>query len=279
MTCSVRVPKSKHGGAYLMVLTATMLMLILVAIVLAVTAVSRRLTAFYSYNYGLYDLAVSGNEQALFLLEQEWESRINAAKLRALTQIVGEGTEISYNGGFRISPSYKAIFQTAFINGAMHDLQGIMNGIFPSDEIAFSWIVPRGQPPRTENHTWSIHNWDMSLSIETIEREINNFYRARTTLRPYGANDRFQIRTNIRRYTDGTHGVPVEVEATIIWRRTGYREVVLDAHTIFMLELIGVVFTPFEPAPGSIIFLDEFALTMVESWRSDISQRSDPWRS
>jgi len=270
------VSKNKHGGAYLMVLTATMLMLILVAIALTITAVSRRLTAFYAYKTGLYDLAVSGNEQVLFLLEQSWEPRSDAVKLRALLQIVSEDTVIYYNNGFRISSTYAANFQSAFIREAMAEMQTIMDSGFQRVTILFRWLQA---VQSNENLTWNIHSWDINLNIISAEQELSGFYRARTIMRPHGNNDRILLRTNVRKYVDGTHGVPAEVEASIIWHRTAYREIALDAHTIYMLEALGVDFIPFTPEPGDIIFLDEFTLTMIESWRSDISQRSDPWRS
>ncbi|MCL2361935.1 MAG: hypothetical protein FWC73_09005 [Defluviitaleaceae bacterium] len=256
------IPKSRRGGAYLMVLTATMLMLILVAIALTVTAVSRRLTSFYAYNAGLYDLAVSGNEQVLFLLRQELDSRSDAAKLRALIQIVGEGTIIFFDDGFRLAESYGPAFRTAFINEAMQELNSIIGNIIP-------------HTVQQETHTWRFLPWDLDLAVETEYSDMRSLYRARTIFRP-SASDRFLVRTNIRKIVDDVAGFPTEVEASIIWSNTGYREIALDAYTIFILESIGVYFVGV-PAPGSILFLDEFTLTMVESWRSDISQRRDPW--
>jgi len=62
--------KSRKGNAYIMVMIATMAMLTLISVVLLVTVSSRDTTARYSNFMGLYDLAIAGNEQVLFLLQQ-----------------------------------------------------------------------------------------------------------------------------------------------------------------------------------------------------------------
>jgi len=62
--------KSRKGNAYIMVMVATMAMLMLISVVLLVTVSSRQTTARYANFTGLYDLAIAGNEQALFLLQQ-----------------------------------------------------------------------------------------------------------------------------------------------------------------------------------------------------------------
>jgi len=53
-----------------MVMIATMAMLMLISAALLLTVSSIETTARYSHFMGLYDLAIAGNEQALFLLQQ-----------------------------------------------------------------------------------------------------------------------------------------------------------------------------------------------------------------
>jgi len=65
---------NKRGSAYVMVLIATMAMLMIIALVLTITASSRDTTARYIKLASQYDLAVSGNEQALFLLNRAFEN-------------------------------------------------------------------------------------------------------------------------------------------------------------------------------------------------------------
>jgi len=62
--------KSRKGNAYIMVVVATMAMLMFMYVVLQVTVSSRETTARYANFMGLHDLAIAGNEHALFLLQQ-----------------------------------------------------------------------------------------------------------------------------------------------------------------------------------------------------------------
>ena len=74
--------KSRQGGAYIMVLTVAMLLIALVLSVLTVTINSRRVTARYGYFFGLYDLAVAGNEQVFFILRRGLSVYREAANAR-----------------------------------------------------------------------------------------------------------------------------------------------------------------------------------------------------
>lgn len=72
-----------------MVVVASLAVLTLVLATLSITAASRNITSRYENFFGLYDIAVAGNEQALFSLQDgnvptqqqrdEWEFEINIA--------------------------------------------------------------------------------------------------------------------------------------------------------------------------------------------------------
>ena len=62
--------KARKGNAYIMVMVASMALLLLVSTALLITAGSRQMTARYPDFFGLYDLAVAGNERAVFLLNE-----------------------------------------------------------------------------------------------------------------------------------------------------------------------------------------------------------------
>jgi hypothetical protein len=62
--------KNERGNAYLFVIAASLLILMLVTAALLVTVSSRRITAPYPDFAGLYDMAVAGNEQALIFLRE-----------------------------------------------------------------------------------------------------------------------------------------------------------------------------------------------------------------
>ncbi|MCL1878350.1 MAG: hypothetical protein FWF80_05795 [Defluviitaleaceae bacterium] len=59
----------QKGSAYILVIVAAFVALSLVLTVLTVTATSRNITARYADFYGLYDVALAGNERAFHELE------------------------------------------------------------------------------------------------------------------------------------------------------------------------------------------------------------------
>ncbi|MCL2571433.1 MAG: hypothetical protein FWE11_03440 [Defluviitaleaceae bacterium] len=242
------IPKKRRGGAYIMVLTVTMLILMLAVIAVSVTAVSRRITSRYSDYMGLFDLAVAGNEQALFLLNQADSSSTEAMLLRALTRAAANAVLVfNYTDeGFRLDEFFKERFHDAFNHEAMIDIRPRLGTIF----------TPMASEYRI--------NWGLDSEIHLTDHIFIDSYRAITTVIP--GVDRFLVSTRIFRYIDDVPGFPTVVGASIIWSSIGYREIVLDAHTITMLESFGAIF-PTLPVPGMIIFLDEFMLTMVESLR------------
>ena len=63
--------KARKGNAYIMVMVATMAILLVVFTALTITISSRQMTGRYPDFYGLYDLAVAGNEHAIFLLNED----------------------------------------------------------------------------------------------------------------------------------------------------------------------------------------------------------------
>jgi len=76
--------KSRKGNAYIMVMIVTVTVFMLISIVLFITISSRQITARYGYYVGLYDLAVAGNEQVLFLLMQGIDA--NLTQINQLSQ-------------------------------------------------------------------------------------------------------------------------------------------------------------------------------------------------
>jgi len=231
------IRKNCRGGAYITVLVATMLILMLVAIVLSITAVSRRVTSRYSYFSGLFDLAVAGNEHALFLMRDIYHSNSVSALINTATngQIVFE----QGNHGLELDASSRARFRQTYINDATAQVRSGLNNEY--------------------RRTWSI-----DVEIETDNSIIEDSFRAVTTVIP--GSDRFAVNTSIHKYIGNMPSSPVLVGASIIWAENSLREIPLDAHTINILESLNAFF-PEPPYPGIIIFLDEFILTMVESLR------------
>ena len=258
------VPKSRRGGAYIMVLTVTMLLFTLVSVVLSVTTVSRRVTSYYHDHIGLYDLAIAGNEQALLLLRQYFDSSRRAAvSEQAWAQIKSEAHAgigfVVENGRLRLDTTTYERFKQFFAKEAMRSvITPALDDIFDYEEVRRTPSIPFGKVHRL--------TWSLDAAIDIGERIVTDSYRAYTDLRP--AVNQVYIHTNVRKYIGDVLSHWAIVEATLNWEAYGYRVILINAHTILELELAGVIF-PIRPMPGGglLLILDDFTLTMVESMR------------
>ena len=241
------IPKSRHGGAYIMVLAATMLMLLMVVLALSVTTLSRRTTARYSYYMGLYDLAVSGNGQALFLLRQivsdddiylnAWNRMLNSPDIPI--SLVNEAVGFSMDGP--TAERFGQIFH--------EEMRRAIGGAFARVRVGEYRLI-----------------WGLDATIEFDEITISDSYTAFTHL--FIRSDHFLVTTRIHRYINDEPSHYTLVEAAINWDTAGYREIGLDANTIASLMSQGAI-SSYMPvtAENMILFLDEFMFTMVESLR------------
>ena len=259
-------PKTRRGSAYITVLTVTMLIVMLAAVVLSVTAVSRRLSALYTRYVGLFDLAVAGNDQALFLLHQAHYLQRDDIHERALHRAIVEDTIVFeyYNGGLRLQAPQNNRHNPSYSNGQFKRIfnEEAVAGLRPLLASMFSFIG-------INNYQRS---WGIDATIATDDFDdfaITDSYRATTTLSACLVSlDRFNLNTRIHRYIGDNPGPSITVYASIVWTAVGRREIILDAYTILLLISRGVEF-PIPPITGVnlILFLDEFAPTMVESLR------------
>ena len=257
------ISKSRSGGAYITVITVTMLILLLAALVLSVTAVSRRLSARYSDYIGLFDLAVAGNEQVFFLLHQTFESQEEDIISRAWQRVKDDNiVGFEYRDGeLHLDSFLRTQFRGVFVEEAMSGLVAVLG-----DMLSRAYF---GSSPEYRLY------WGLDTTISADEFAITDSYRAVTTL--YAATNRFYMDTVIRRYIGNYPGFRTIVQSSIIWTDIGYKEIILDAYTIYALESDGAVF-PVIPNNGEklILFLDGFTPSMVESLRLD-TRRRDTW--
>ncbi|MCL1862604.1 MAG: hypothetical protein FWF78_03445 [Defluviitaleaceae bacterium] len=108
--------KSTHGGAYVIVVMSSLIILTLVLTALTVTVASRNITARYGYFYGMYDLAVYGNDLVFSMMQQTeyedlhfyfsnfshaWELGINIGDIR--DEFFANTTTRPTTGGFYIT--------------------------------------------------------------------------------------------------------------------------------------------------------------------------------
>ena len=276
----MHIPKTRRGGAYIMVITAIMLILLLVTVALGVTTASRRITARYAYTVGLYDLAVSGNEQALIFLRQRFDDYYReSVNSRAWEQIVHGGPVgfVLSDEGLRLDENTAARFKQFFVADAMSYFDSFIRNTFSQVE------VRRFRPLRIYFYNrWRDWTFNTTVDIRDQEHEIISVYNVSTFFRPALTaadrpalrpdNDRIYTRTTINKIINNASASHTAiVSASIIWRASGHREITLDAYTIDTLEAHGAIF-PTPPLSEMIIILDDFALTMVESLRLDESR-------
>ena len=247
----MKTNKSRQGGAYLMVLATTMIIMVMVSIVFTVTAFSMRISSYYTDFVGLYDLAISGNEQGLVMMREHISAHQDTISERAWARIFGEGfIGVEYAGGaLRLDYFTRNRYRHIYIQEAMVHLRNSLSEIFTPYGASFRF------------------NWGLNITIDTAEHVLTDTYRAITTITASG--NRYNINTAIHsRYIEGSIRIASTVQASIIWAAYGYREIILDVYTIEVLEAMGTIF-PFIPAEGEYLtlILDEFTFAMVESLR------------
>ncbi|MCL2216764.1 MAG: hypothetical protein FWB91_07055 [Defluviitaleaceae bacterium] len=190
--------KSSRGGAYIMTLTVAMLLIALVLSVLTITVNSRRITARYGYFFGLYDLAIAGNEQAFFRMQQSLQNYSIAAHSRAQSRTL---TLIQQNPNAHL---------------ARHDSRYYL---YPPDfymELFIAEIMP---DLRRELHLHR-HSWGLELdfNIHGSPDNIQDRFQAVTTIENNGGG--FYIRTRIYRL-EGVRPRPgsvAVVQSQVRWR-------------------------------------------------------------
>ena len=204
--------KSRQGGAYIMVVIAALAVFVLIFAVLNITAASRNITGRYAEFYGLYDISVAGNEQALYVIERGLERNRATALARAHENGTGFRTEI------------------------MPLLRNELANYFRS--------VNTADGPGYE------HRWGLSLRFTKADTVEENEFRALTTVIPL-ANGTFGVTTIVyENYYRTVFGITfterrdlIETRSNIIWRTPQGNENYmnfLDYYTVEMVELMRI---------------------------------------
>jgi len=211
---------NRKGQAYFVVLIATMAMFVSISVVLIVTANSRSTTGRYSDFVGRYDLAIAGNEQALFLIMQGFENNRDAIINQAYMQILAAANPLSVNK------------ETALTAAVLPFMQASLRPYF--DEYVFNRY----------RRTWNFEvNFEMAEGLP-----IQDKFHAITNILP-GISSRtlYEVNTVIGRYVGETRGHSVRVRAHIIWQHPGcyctnLSDIpnCLDYYTLEMVELLRV---------------------------------------
>ena len=199
--------KKTHGGAYIMVLVATMAMFLLIYAALAVTARSRETTARHEHFANLYDLAVAGNEHVLRELNQYLAENRN--EILEILEILHPFDENP--------PDRTAIITTA---------------------------IPVLNRAITANQT---RTWTITVDYTPNRgATIRDHYRATTTIENLSVanpTERITVSTTVHTYIgEILWPVATEVEATIYWREIIWLEDInfLDDSMLAMVELMRI---------------------------------------
>jgi len=209
---------NRKGQAYFMVLIATMAMFVSISVVLIITVNSRNTTGRYTDFVGRYDLAIAGNEQALFLLMQGFEANRDSIINKAYMQILTAVDPLAEDK------------ETALTAAALPVMQANLLPYF--DGYMFN----------DYQRTWSFEvNFEMADGLLMQDR-----YHAITTIEtnPSGVGI-FRVTTVIARYIDAIRGHPIAVRAQIVWQHPGcsctnLSDIAncLDYYTLAMVELL-----------------------------------------
>jgi len=187
---------NNRGNAYIMVMIAAMAIMMLIAVALTITTSARRTTARYIYHAGLYDLAVAGNEQALFLLQQgivASRTQFNdAIRARLLDDI--EANLVYYNRRFYIAND--TLSQIFIEEATPHALQNLRR-YFSIFGLEYRRI------------------WNMEVNFTIGDDIFTDRYHGTTNVSPMAGD--FSVTSSVAKYIEVARGHPVQVDARIVW--------------------------------------------------------------
>lgn len=201
------------GHAYFMVLIATMAMFVSISVVLYITTNSRNVTGRYSDFANRYDLAVAGNEQALFLLRQMFEDEDNRSSI--------------------ISQAYMQIINP-----------------FLNKEVALTAAALPYMQEKLDQYfdLFGARNWNFAVNVEMPDGVfLQDKFHAITTVSPGTGRNIFIVTTEIAKYVNAVRGHPIKIQAGISWQHPGcsclyFTDILncLDDYTLAMVELLRI---------------------------------------
>jgi len=178
----------QSGSAHIMVIMVATIVLLLVSALLLVSISGRRATERYINFASLYDLAIAGNEQALFMLQQGVDANRNQITASTIALLL-ENAELNLTYSNRQFSFTNNIFWTLFTQEANY----------------FAFQNAGG------SRTWNTH-----IDFFTDDgRHFSDRYQAETTVTRQA--DSFHVSTVISKHTDNQPGYPARVDARIIW--------------------------------------------------------------
>ena len=209
---------NRKGQAYFMVLIATMAMFVSISAVLIITINSRNTTGRYADFIGRYDLAIAGNEQALFLLRQGFDTNRDSIINQVYMQILTAADPLAEDKDAALTAAALPVMQA--------NLLPYFDGYMFNDYRRI---------------------WNFEVSFEMADDLLmQDKFHATTTIEtnPSGVGI-LRVNTVIARYIGKTRGHPIDVRAYITWQHPGcictnLSDIAncLDYYTLAMVELL-----------------------------------------
>lgn len=222
---------NQKGGAYIFVLIVTLLLFLLISVTLAVTSYGRRVTAHYQNYTGLYDLAVAGNERALFLLRTELERQRDALDARVRAKIAGNGlmTHLVYrNRQFHLAYPEDGYYAKLYKEYAHEAMDTYVAGTFTYDAgrycLEYTVTANFSENTNTETET-DAENEGASAG----EADITDQYAVATELIKQSGG--YIVQTTVTKSIDGTESYPTVVEAEITWPEELHEEILIPSYS------------------------------------------------
>lgn len=206
------------GQAYFMVLIATMAMFVSISVVLIITVNSRNATGRYADFIGRYDLAIAGNEQALFLLMQGLEANRDAIINQVYMQILAATDPLTED---------KEAVLTA-----------VSLPLMQANLLPYFYEYFFG-------HYQRIWNFEVNFDMADGLLMQDKFHATTNIETKTDSMIIFTVTTVIARYVDAIRGHPIAVRSQIVWQHPGcsctnLSDVAncLDYYTLAMVELL-----------------------------------------
>ena len=194
--------KKTGGGAYIMVIAASLMVFSLVLAAFTITTSSRNITARYGYFYAMYDIAVAGNQQAFFLLKNELSHR------REYITSLAQQYAYEHTG-------YALLYRQFFIDKITPYLSAELRRYFPYGE-----------------GTTYRRSWTLSANFSSYDISVTDTFYA-TTVVSSRASDGFMINTTVHRQAGNQPAISARVQSNVDWKE-------LDYYTLTMVELLRI---------------------------------------
>lgn len=197
-----------------------LLLFLMVSAALAVTARSRRVSARYPYYANLYDIAVAGNERALFLMRAEINKQHTALDARIREEIMSGDIEshvLYRNGQFHLAYPENGYYSSLYRIYANELLTQFLTETF--DYVRGNWTL---------DYTLTASYTNNGGGLADTESSVTDMFHIATTLTTQ--SDGYIIYSAVDKTVNNETSYPATVEARLVWPTVPHEELFLPAY-------------------------------------------------